>query len=288
MIRTLFSGLVVAALIPAVAVAKDAAPEVLKRTGNWEVNYDRDACHLLAHFGDAKDPVIMRMTSYEPGDWFTLGLYGRRLASTETSSKLRVDFGLTAKPIENHTINGTTGPYKATWATMRLDDWERASPDEMPPRITAEQAAKVTGATIRFERRKPFRLEFGPMTKPLDQLRLCQTNLVKSWGYDPEVQTALRRPARPAGSPGDWLSYRDYPMDALRMGQGGIVQLRLDVNEEGKVGDCYVLDRTNPDAFADLTCRLVKRRAKLEPALDAQGKPVGSFFVQRFAWRVGT
>lgn len=289
MFRGMMFGLVIAAAVPAAAAAKDKPLEVLKRTGPWQARYDDDACHLLAQFGDAKDPVIMRITTYEPGDWFTLGLYGRRVATTDVRSKAQVDFGLKGTPIERETINGSAGPFKAMWlSSLRLDGWVRSSPDEVAPVLTSEQHAAVTGVTVTVERHKPFRLESGSMAKPMAQLRACQRDLVKSWGYDPEVQASLQRPARPSEGAPQWITYRDYPEAALRMGHNGVVQFRLDVDAQGKVGGCYVLDRTKPDNFADVTCDTVKRRAKLEPALDAQGKPVRSFYVQRVTWRVGT
>jgi hypothetical protein len=67
-------------------------------------------------------------------------------------------------------------------------------------------------------------------------------------------------------------------------GFNGIVQFRLDVDAAGKITGCHVLHRTKPDLFADLTCRSITRRAKLEPALDAEGKPVRSFSVHKVLW----
>lgn len=279
--------LALAAAVPSVASAKDREPEVLTRTGKWVLEYNRDACHLFAEFGEGDALVVARFTRYEPGDRFELSLYGRRFRSAGVRTDAKIDFGLRGTPIEESIIYGSAGKLPAAFlSSTRLDGWERTKDPEVPPRITPEQEAAVTGMTVAIRGKRSFRLEFGSLGKPLAQMRDCSANLVKSWGYDPEVQAALLRPASPLESPGKWLSVNDYPENAVRMGHNGIVQFRLDVDVEGNVAGCYVLARTSPDDFADRTCRAVSKRAKLQPALDAKGMPVRSYFVQKVNWRV--
>jgi TonB family protein len=268
------------------APAPDQPPEVLKRVGNWIVNYDNDACHLAAQFGEGKQMVVLRMTRYEPSEHVTLGLYGSRMGTDRLRTHGTLDFGLFPKPLPVETINGTAGKNKAAWISVVHLDRPREPGHEDLPELTPEREASVTGLTVDFEFRKPFRLEFTGFGKAMAQLRTCQTDLVKNWGYDPDVQASLSRRATGKRSPAEWLSASDYPQMAVAMGHNGFVQFRLDVDETGKIAGCHVLDRTNPDDFADLTCKLVARRAKLEPALDASGKPVRSFIVQRVTWRV--
>ncbi|CAA9526999.1 MAG: hypothetical protein AVDCRST_MAG91-2623 [uncultured Sphingomonadaceae bacterium] len=184
-------------------------------------------------------------------------------------------------------MNGKAGDLPLMlFSAMRLDAWERTRPEEIGPPLSPQQEAAVSGVTVKIQKKRPFHLEFGSVARPMEQLRACQSDLLKSWGYDPAVQTTLAEPARPANSPGDWLKTDDYPSGARMMGQNGIVQFRLDVDAAGKVAGCHVLARTSPDVFADVTCRNVSRRAKLEPALDANGKPVRSFYVQKVRWQM--
>ena len=274
------------AVVPTSILAQASAPETLKRTGKWVVNYNRDACHIIAEFGTGKDMIIMRLTRYQPGETFDFDLYGRKLASNELRTSVKVDFGLRGSPVEAEAVNGKAGdlPIMLLGPT-RLDGWQ-ASSEEIGPPVSPEQEAAVSGVTVKIARKKPFRLEFGSLAKPMEHLRACQANLLKSWGYDPVVQTTLSKPAIPANSPGAWLSSGDYPKGAVTMGQSGIVQFRLDVEPDGRIAGCYVLARTSPDVFADTTCRAVSRRAKLEPALDANGRPVRSFYVQKVRWQM--
>jgi TonB family protein len=288
-LRKVVMGLALGAAVSGAASAKDREPDILAREGKWVVDYDRDACHLAAQFGKGEDAVVMRLTRYEPGDSFDFSLYGKRFRSNEPRVGAKLDFGIGSGPVAAEATTGTAGKLQALFfSSLRLDGWEHQSDADVRPQISPAQEASVKGVTVVVRGRRPLRLDFGSLARPMEQMRNCTANLVKSWGYDPAAQAALTRPAKPAGSPGDWLSSSDYPAGSLMMGHNGLVQFRLDVDAAGKVAGCFVLARTNPDDFADVTCRAVARRAKLEPALDAQGKPIRSYYVQKVHWRTGS
>lgn len=287
MLKELIWSVTIAA-VPTAGLAQGGASETLQRTGKWVVDYDNDACHLVAQFGTGNDMMIMRLTRYQPGDWFHLSLHGRRLVTGEARRQVKFDFGLGGPPVEADAVNGKAGDLPLMlFGSTRLDGWKSTKPGEVAPLLSPQQEAAVSGITVMIKWKKPFRLEFGSLAKPMEQLRACQADLLESWGYDPAIQTTLVRPPRPVNSPAKWLGPADYPQGAVAAGQNGIVQFRLDVEADGKISGCHVLSRTRPDVFADTTCRAVTRRAKLEPALDADGKPVRSFLVQTVQWRVG-
>lgn len=284
--RTILLGLMLAMSFSSFAIARDTPPEVLQRTGKWVVDYDRDSCHLFAQFGDGDNMIALKFTRYELGDSFALSVFGKRLGSASPRTSGTIDFGLKDKPVDIGIISGSAGQYRAYFvSTTRIDGWQWAEGDT-PPKVAPAQEAAVTGVTLAVRGRKPLRFEFGPIDKPMAQLHACQDSLVKSWGFDPTVQAALQRPARPAGSPGAWLRGEDYPMESVRQGHNGLVQFRVDVDAQGKVGGCYVLDRTSPDDFADVTCSAVLRRASFTPALDAEGRPVRSYYVAKVQWQM--
>jgi TonB family protein len=286
MLKELIFALPLSAISSAV-YAEATAPETLRRTGSWVVDYDRDSCRLIAPFGTDRNMIIMRLTSYQPSDTFDFDLYGHRFARNSFVTKVKVDFGLRGAPTEKEAMRAKAGDLPIIFlGSMRLDGWESATLNEVGPPVSAKQEAAVSGVTVTVGGRKPFRLAFGSLAKPMEQFRACQADLVKTWGYDPAVQTTLSRPARPTEPPEAWLRPEDYPTGAVAMGQSGIVQFRLDIEADGRVVGCHVLARTNPDVFADATCRAVTKRAKLEPALDAGGKPVRSFWIRRVIWRI--
>jgi TonB family protein len=278
------SALILALAMPA-AFAPDAPnpTELLAREGDWEINYDRDSCQLLAQFGKDDKKVILHFLRYQPSDRFRLVLHGKRLPKSESVTEAKIDFGLGAKPEAREAMLGTTnGLPSMFFDTMRIDAWKYQKGVDAPD-ITPAQEAAVTGVTVAI-RGKSFRLATGSLRKPMAALRTCTTDLIESWGYDPKVQAGLTRKVTATGSPGNWLTSNDFPSAALRNGHNGLVQFRLDVNAEGKVAGCYVLERTSPDDFADLTCRALAKRATFLPALDAEGKPVGSYYVSQAKW----
>ena len=62
MIKRVALGFMIVAASPNTAIAKSSAPETLTRSGNWIVDYDRDACHLFAEFGSGEVPVTLATT----------------------------------------------------------------------------------------------------------------------------------------------------------------------------------------------------------------------------------
>lgn len=288
MFRSMFAGLVLLNTSAAGAVGAEKPPETLTRAGKWLVNYDRDACHLAAQFGEGKNAVIAKFTRYEPGDHFDLALMGNRFSSSDAEVVGTIDFGISAKPVDLNGFHGNVGKMQAIFLrSLRFDGWQSKEKFDVAPRLTVEQEARITGVTVDLRGRRAVRLEFGSLLKPLAQMRLCMDNLVKSWGYDPVEQAAALRPVGAITAPGGWLSSSDYPLNAVMNGHNGLVQFRLDVDAEGKVAGCFILSRTSPDDFADITCRAMTRRARLQPALDAKGKPMRSYYVNKVIWLSG-
>jgi TonB-like protein len=285
MFRRIGSIAIAGSLLASSGWARAPDPSVLKRTEKWVLDYDRDACHLVAQFGEGDSLVAARFTRYEPGTSFVLAVYGNRLRGLENRVEAKIDFGA-GQPIAADGMSGRSGKLSAVFFTsMRIDGWHGKAQDEARPDILPAQEAAVTGMTVAIRGKRLLRLDFGSFGKPMEQMRDCTANLVRHWGYDPAVQAALTRPVKPVEAPQKWLRSSDFPTTAMWSGANGIVQFRLDVDPDGKVTGCYILARTSPDLFADVTCNAITRRAKLQPALDAQGKAVRSYFVQKVIWR---
>jgi len=140
--------------------------------------------------------------------------------------------------------------------------------------------------TIGMPGGKNFRLGTGSFAAPMAAMRACTDDLVKRWGYDPLILSALKQDTKALNEPARWLKSSDFPPAALSRGQSGIVQIRLDIAETGAVSGCHILHRTSPDQFADLSCKLIMQRAKLSPALDASGKQVRSYYVTKILWLI--
>ncbi len=282
---------ITALLVTAVPVlAKDQPVISLPRMSKWEMNYDVDSCHLAARFGSGEQNVILRITRDEPGDWFDLQLYSKMLASNEITVPIEVTFGAQGKLVRRTALSLTmSGPEKTPVLRMsasRVDGWEYQQPGTAPV-ITPGSEAAVTEITFKPRGGKRYRLETGSLGAPLAAMRKCTADMVTSWGYDPAVQAQLSSRPMPVKSPATWLHSGDFPVKALLAGHNGLIRFRLDVDELGHPVGCTVLYRTNPDEFADLSCKLLLKRAQFTAALDAQGKPVKSFYINSIRWVAG-
>ncbi len=276
-------GCAVAFSTPA-AFAQEKPIETIKKSGDWVVNFDENSCDLLAEFGTPKDPMVLKFTRYLPGDDTDLMITGRRLQTGRAWFEASVDFGLGDSPIKRIAAGimqakrpgiMMTGVYLNAWGSL----------GEVLE-VTPAREAAITGVVIRVQGKKPFRLQFGPLDRPMKVMRQCLTDLVKSWGYDPAAIKVLRAPARPASSPASWVSDNDYPTKSVMEGHSGLLRFRLDIDGNGKVAGCHILDRTDPDDFSSRTCNILTNRARFTPALDANGKPTRHFYVGTFNWKV--
>src|SRR3954469_4186307 len=90
-------------------------------------------------------------------------------------------------------------------------------------------------------------------------------------------------PARPIDA-GNWISPGDYPAQALRYDQEGIVEFQLGVDRKGKVVRCSIIRSSGAPALDEQTCSLVRLRAHFEPARDAAGRPVEGAYSSRVRW----
>lgn len=287
--KTVLAALMTLLIAPTMLAAKDKQPVSLTRVGKWEMNYDTDSCHLFAKFGEGEGEITANSTRYTPGDAFDLSLYGKPVkVADQVRPNVEVAFGEQA-PRRVMALAGKAG-YNLPmliFRGIRLDGTilpPNFTPPGDNPAITPEHEGSVKSFAISVPGGKNFRLETGSFAAPMAAMRTCTANLVKRWGYDPVIQAKLKQTAIPLNDSSSWLKPSDFPLGALSQGQSGLVQIRLDIDEKGMVEGCHILHRTDPDQFADLSCKLITKRAKIGPALDAAGKPVRSFYVTKILW----
>ncbi len=263
--------------------AKDE-PVVLAQSEKWVANFDTDFCALTTAFGSDDSKIFVRLTRFQPDDPFILELFGKALKSNDPRSKIKIAFGPNGNVVEIQTTNGTNG--KLPMMVLGYQDLlnRKSIPNQFRPPISPDQEAAVSTLDVAVPGRKPLRLMLESMGKSMQVMRACTSGLVQSWGYDADQQAKLSRPAAAIGSPGNWIGTNDYPQNMVHSGGQGFVQFRLDVEATGAISGCRVLQRTNPDEFADLTCRLILKRARMSPAMDFEGKPVKSYYVNRVQW----
>lgn len=107
--------------------------------------------------------------------------------------------------------------------------------------------------------------------------------------YTQKVAWRIAKPPPPRqGNLAGYVSMDDYPAEALRKGEQGVVEVRLDIDVAGHVSACTVTQSSGSTILDGATCRLLSRRARFSPARDAQGRPVPDSYTQRIAWRLSS
>ncbi|NJB91094.1 TonB family protein [Sphingopyxis italica] len=273
----------------AAAGAAQAADDVLELTPTapWHVHYADDYCRLARIFGTDEQKIIFSIEQDAPGDSFRMTLTGPMLDGPTRKGKASITFG--AMPEQQIMFfPGTVGEGQPAWIfgdSARIKPYSAekiASADDQGIRyepITEAEEAAVTSVTIGRPLRDPVRLKTGPMKAAFAAMRSCTDELLDHWSIDVARHRELSRWATPIGNPAKWLRSGDYPRAMLTKWQPGIVRFRLSVGADGTPTACHIQRSTNSEGFDDAVCKGVMRRARFEPALDKDGRPIASYYV---------
>jgi TonB family protein len=92
------------------------------------------------------------------------------------------------------------------------------------------------------------------------------------------------QPAQPRANLASLITADDYPASALRAGEHGTVEIKVEVGPNGRVTNCSVTKSSGSTTLDTSTCRLIRSRARYTPARDEQGHPVASSAVGSIRW----
>jgi hypothetical protein len=287
--KTIAALIIIAATTPAFAQSAKE-PLSLKPTSAWHIDYADDRCRLARQFGAGDEQVYAFFDRYGPTEYFRLTLAGKPVKTPIEKADATLQFGPTEAEQKIMTWNGNLGKMPALIFanSIRLapataaefaaatksdkDEWIDFAP------IGEARQKAIKYLTVGKPLRRAVTLETGPMRAPFMALDKCIDNLMTTWGIDTEKHKVLTRKATPQQSPGKWVVSSDYPLDMLSSGQPAIVEFRLSVGPDGTPTACHIQSTTRPKEFDDAVCKSVMRRARFDPALDAAGKPLASYY----------
>lgn len=283
-----------AALAP-LGSAAAREPMRLKPSSKWNVHYAADSCRMARAFGEGEQKIVLMVDRYQPGDALRISFVGKPTYTRMNEGKVLLRFG----PVEPEqevefypgTLNDKTPtlilrghirvapfPPDVIAAYEAMSEEQRYSFDW--PEVTSEQEAAATWIEVKRAIRQPFVLETGSLGAPLAALEKCTDELLDHWGIDVAKHAMLSRKIRPRSNPGEWMKSRDYPLPMLLSGKRALVHFRLNVDAAGKPTACHIQESTRPKAFDDAVCKAIMRNAEFDPALDAGGQPIASYWSQ--------
>lgn len=182
-------------------------------------------------------------------------------------------------------------------------EWTKIKPDPTPtPTPTATQRKKPDEKTID----RPFVVPDPPIDVPIDPPDLGKTTTgsgpttntgpdltgtIGGTGSDPFVlPTPTPLPtfdpisALPKNAPSSWIRDRDYRSTWIRRELQGTASFQLGIGANGKVSDCRVTRSTGHSALDDATCKLISKRARFNPARNAQGEAISGTYSSSIQW----
>ncbi|WP_322290663.1 TonB family protein [Allopontixanthobacter sp.] len=281
-----------AALAPS-GSAVAAEPLRMAPSSPWHLDYAEDSCRLMRTFGSGADSGMVYFERYGPGDPFNLVVAAKALRSVDEAFTLQVQFGDQEEVQEPDFFVGEFGDFGPAliFSSMSIrrpgsfglkgkqleQYFEAREKDPLPP-IGAERERAVSWLSISRGKRHYVIFDLGSIAQPFAAMRSCTDNLLKQWGIDVARHATLSREPKPVNSPGTWVTANDYPYKMLRAGQRGIVHFRMIVDETGKPESCHIQQSTRPKEFDDVVCKRLMERARFEPALDAEGLPLRSYY----------
>jgi TonB family protein len=117
--------------------------------------------------------------------------------------------------------------------------------------------------------------KYGPISTELSETKSA-----------PQTRNIPTRGALPIGNPASWVTFNDYPPQALRDKIEGTSVFSVAVNEYGKVSRCQIVSSSGHDELDQATCDLVSRRARFNPAANEQGYRKEGTYSNRVKWQI--
>lgn len=301
--NTILIALSAAALLPAPASAQlskkriaelraESAPleiaeseiVTLDPSSNWSLDFDDDRCVLQRTFGSGKDQVIALLRRYAPGNQFEMVMVSESLSAPSEKVYVQIEpdeDGLRPRRVTRGEIGG--GLYAMTFSST-LSPWSRLGVARLlsktkPPKWTEDDVRAreeaITGMVFSGGFEKPTRLATGSMAKPMEAIRGCMDTLLQTWGVDPVKYHNIEKQAeRKDFSRWTRRIQEIYPRDMVRDEVSADLDVRVVVDEDGRVQSCHAFNaRPFPD-FEKLACKLISDVARYKPALDSEGEPV--------------
>ena len=280
--------------IPAAPVlAQDV--ETFVPDSDWALDYGEDACRLIRDFSDGNDKVTLLIERSAPGQTLRVMVYGNVLKPFRGAEQigyamLPQGVSRNAPKVQLAEINGQLGLNLGT--TTLADPPARGGvggagarpagapsvPAQSSREAEARTAASINGIALTTGLSRPVHIETGPLGAPIEALQVCADDLAGSWGIDAEAHKSLTRAASPAVPPAGWVEQGTVGFGDFARLSGGNNEFRVMIDAAGKPTACAVQSPSLDKATNDRICGAVMSKGAFNPALDAAGKPIASYW----------
>lgn len=288
---------------PADLAAGDRAA-TLQPAARWSLLKAEDSCQLTRRFGEGEDLHVLSIQQTTPGNSFMLTAAGPAFKNYRTGNRISlglqadtpmVDFELApvgtygdigrAVILSSVSIADPNMPEASpfdVWTERRPDPWNERIPRS--GKLDIEQAAKIE--RVVFGRRgRAISFETGALTQAFSALNACTSEKLSAWGLDPKKHKKYTPPIISNEDSVVRFFQSRYTQSALIRGEQAIFRVRVNVETDGTVSDCQVNALTTAGRLESPGCEAMSI-AQFEPALDANGEPMKSFFTTTISYRI--
>jgi len=267
-----------AAVASGMAGVSSVAQPMEPASADWQIHQDAESCRAVRVFGTGEDRVFLSIRTFGPGSAVALTVASPTLPKdpstprevlvswdTDQQEMRRVGLLGMAGTLPTLTVQLASRPVTAFYKGL-AEHW-----------VAYVSSVDPTAQTIRLQipGAPPLTLRMESLQVPLAQLAQCENAQLDKWGFGKDYA------ARIASGPEllDPDSLEDllyYPKTALMNHVGGLLQLRLKVDAEGKIAECTAQESPGRSFAAD-SCTSLRRHARFTPARDRDGRAVEGF-----------
>ncbi|HET6943580.1 MAG TPA: energy transducer TonB [Sphingomicrobium sp.] len=126
----------------------------------------------------------------------------------------------------------------------------------------------------------------GEIGKAWTAMDACLARLRQTWNLEESGPAKIGTGPRPLVPIQGMITGMDFPRQVLGKVWSGATSFVLLIDETGKVRDCTLTESSGIAVIDSRTCAVITYKARFDPAIGLDGKPVKSAFPQRITWRV--
>ena len=281
------------------AMARDTID--LQPTTAWNMHYEDDSCVLIRQFGEGESIAYLQMRKFAPGPKMQIVISTNATSGTSRDFKYRFDSSQSWADANGFHVEMGSGIDGVIFETSLLSDealaqmlgelgeeasdWENDTIPVLMVKAEERIAAETDSIWIKNGFKDELVLQTGPLDGPIKAMQACTDDLLREWGINQDTDAKLTR--RPEPKNIEYLGRSiPYPPQMLRRGMPGMVNLRLSVDDKGGVSECHVQMPLSDPQFEETACRSLKAKLKFDPALDADGNAVASYWTNTVVFRM--
>lgn len=286
----------VAALAPTGAQAQSGAEILLEPSSAWNATYDEERCRLSRMFGTAGQQHALVFEQSAPGASFNMTVAGPATSAINAGLNLKLGFGPDGPATDQTIVKERNPEFGSVLFLKDIDLKPGAAPEadasanvgfSAPSDAIDVAAAGPLRSVSLTQGEQTLVFRTGPLAAPFGVLNDCTAHILLTWGIDPEAhRTAQRRATLLEEMKVARAVQQLYPLQAVREGRGGVVGLAILVDQSGKPTECKITNDSGDRNLNAVACDGLMQ-ARFDPALDASGKPITSYWVTRVTYRIG-